>query len=336
MRAELLALLKSGEQVDAELSRLDARADAVEARRQRLLEEIGHVEAVISEGESSAGPLAARADEAGEELAAAERALTGAEEARRAADAERQRWSARAEALSEALDEARARAGARRLASVDGALGALVELVQVDEGNEAAFEAAAGEALSAVLMEDGAAARNGLAHLAGESASGAVIPLELASAAGSDPTRWDERAQPLPDGATWLRQYVRSPYSSVAQLLDRLLARAVVVDGGWQGAVDLASRRAELLVVSRQGDRCSAGIWRTGMHSSGVTGAALEEARAALHDADRRRHARPGARTAGQVGARRGPSCQFRSAEADVRRGFKTAGRKGIVQPDEP
>ncbi len=36
VRAELLALLKSGEQVDAELSRLDARADAVEARRQRL------------------------------------------------------------------------------------------------------------------------------------------------------------------------------------------------------------------------------------------------------------------------------------------------------------
>ena len=32
-------------------------------------------------------------------------------------------------------------------------LGALAELVHVDEGYEAAFEAAAGEALSAVLME---------------------------------------------------------------------------------------------------------------------------------------------------------------------------------------
>jgi chromosome segregation protein len=79
--------------------------------------------------------------------------LASAEDARRVADAERHKWSARAEALSQALDEARARAGARRLASVSGMLGALVELVHIDEGYEAAFEAAAGEALSAVLME---------------------------------------------------------------------------------------------------------------------------------------------------------------------------------------
>ena len=285
VRAELLALSKSGEQLDAELSRLDARSDGLEARRQRLFAEVQQAGAVIREAESSAGPLTVQVEGASQELAGAERALSSAEEARRAADADRQRWSARAEALSEALDEARARAGARRLASVDGALGALVELVQVDEGKEAAFEAAAGEALSAVLMKDAAAARNGLAHLTAQKASGAVIPLEVAAADAREPTRSEEPSGTLPVGATWLRQHVRSPYSSVAELLDRLLARAVVVDGGWQGAVDLAARRPELLVVSREGDRCSAGIWRTGMHSSGVTGAALEEARAAVHDA---------------------------------------------------
>ena len=155
---------------------------------------------LIHEAESGAGELVLRAEEASGRLALAQRAMASAEEARRGADAERQRWAARAEALSEALDEARARAGARRLASVDGAVGALVELVQVDEGNEAAFEAAAGEALSAVLMQDEAAARLGLVHLAEQGDGGAVMPLELAGALATEPTRWDERG-PVP--ARW-------------------------------------------------------------------------------------------------------------------------------------
>ena len=285
VRAELLALGKSGEQVEAELSRLEARAEAVKARRRRLTDETRQAEAVIHEAESGAGELVLRTEEAVGRLALAEQVMSGAEEARRGADAERQRWAARAEALAEALDEARARAGARRLAAVDGAVGALVELVQVDEGNEAAFEAAAGEALSAVLMQDEAAARLGLVHLAGQGAGGAVMPLELAGPLATEPTGWDERDLSLPEGAQWLRPYVHSPFLSVASLLDRLLAPAVVVEGGWQGAVDLAARRPELVVVSREGDRCAAGIWRTGLHSSGVTGAALEEARAAVDQA---------------------------------------------------
>ena len=157
--------------------------------------------------------------------------------------------------------------------------------MQIEDGNEAAFEAAAGEALSAVLMKDETAARDGLAHLAGQRASGAVMPLEMASRAPGGQSRRHDQDLSLPDGAAWLRQYVQSSYAPVAALLDRLLAGAVVVEGGWHAAVELAAQRPELLVVSREGDRCAAGIWRTGLHSSGVTGAALEEARAALHDA---------------------------------------------------
>jgi chromosome segregation protein len=285
VRAELQALVRSVQQADAELARLDTRAEAVEARRNRLKEEIVRARAVIEEAESSAAEFTMRAEDATGRLAAAEEALLRAEEARRTADAERQRWSARAEALSEALDEARARAGARRLASVDGALGALVELVQIEDGNEVAFEAAAGEALSAVLMKDETAARDGLAHLVGQSASGAVMPLEMAHRPPGSPAGWHDQDRSLPDGAAWLRQYVQSSYAPVVELLDRLLAVAVVVEGGWHAAVELAGRRPELLVVSREGDRCAAGIWRTGLHGSGVTGAALDEARAALHDA---------------------------------------------------
>ena len=80
----------------------------------------------------------------------------------------------------------------------------------------------------------------------------------------------------------WLREHVRSALNEVVGLLDRLLARVVVVGGGWEAAVDLALERPDLVVVSRQGDRCAGGIWRTGAHGTGATGAALEEAIASI------------------------------------------------------
>ena len=58
----------------------------------------------------------------------------------------------------------------------------------------------------------------------------------------------------------------------MSELLDRLLARAVVVEGGWQAAVDLAVDHPDLVVVNLAGDRCAGGIWRTGAHGTGATG----------------------------------------------------------------
>jgi chromosome segregation protein len=166
-------------------------------------------------------------------------------------------------------------------------LGALVELVHVDEGYEAAFEAAAGEALSAVLMEGVEAAREGLANLAGQGAAGAVIALAStgASPSAGAPDVGGVGPEGLGEGAAWLRVHARSRHSAVAELLDRLLARAVVVDGGWQAAVDLAVDHPDLVVVTLTGDRCAGGIWRTGAHGTGATGAALDEAGAALREA---------------------------------------------------
>lgn len=87
---------------------------------------------------------------------------------------------------------------------------------------------------------------------------------------------------PLPAGASWLRGAVRSDHQGVAELLSLLLSEAVVVEGGWQEAARLAAARPELLVVTTRGDRFAAGIWRTGAHGTGATGAALSEAKARL------------------------------------------------------
>lgn len=99
VRAERLALVRAAQQAEAELSRLEARAEAVEARRRRLKQEIERAEGVVEEAATSAEELSLQADQAAEQLAATEQAFSEAEGARRAADSERQRWSARAEAL---------------------------------------------------------------------------------------------------------------------------------------------------------------------------------------------------------------------------------------------
>lgn len=294
VRAELAARLRAVEQVGSELARTRARADALAGRKARLEEEVDRSDGLARQCADGDEMLSAAAGTAARRLADAEQALAGAQEARRAVDAERHRWSARAEALAQALDEARARAGARRLAGVGGMVGALVELVDVDAGYEAAFEAAAGEALSAVLMSDEEAARRGLAHLAGHNAAGAVIALAAGRGTaegtggpgpGDGPGPGVGPGDELPPAAQWLSGHVRSRDAAVSELLGRLLARAVVVAGDWSRAVDLAVAWPRLVVVTQAGDRCSQGIWRTGSHGTGATGAALEEARAALERA---------------------------------------------------
>ncbi len=278
VRAELAALRRSLEQSGAELRRVTARAEGLHSRQARLREEAERAGAAIGAAEAAVPPLSAAAEAAAGELAEARSASAAAEEERRSAEADRHRWAARAEALSQALDEARARAGARRLAGVAGMLGALVELVDVDEGMEAAFEAAAGDALSAVLMDGEEAARQGLARLVGQKAAGAVIALGSPGAAAPVAAGLPV----LPEGAARLRERARSTDPAVSMLLDALLERAVVVQGDWAAAVDAAIDHPDLVVVTPAGDRCAGGTWRTGSHGTGATGAALEEARSAL------------------------------------------------------
>ncbi len=132
-------------------------------------------------------------------------------------------------------------------------------------------------------MEGEEAARNGLAHLDSQRAAGAVIALRSPGPLAADPVAGP--ARPWPEGSVPLRSHVRSAHPAVNELLDRLLAHAVVVEGAWEAAVELAMGWPELVIVSRAGDRCAGGIWRTGAHGSGATGAALEEALEALRDA---------------------------------------------------
>ena len=277
-RGELGALRASVDRGRAELARVESRLDALRQKGERLDADADRFRGEAEEAEGAEGPLVAALDAASSARQEKEAALDAVQAELRAAEQAHNGWTARAEALALALDQARARAGAERLADVTGVVGTLLDLVQVDDGWEAAFEAAAGEAIAAIVVDGVDAARSAIERLRDGGDSGAVLPLEAAAVPGSL----------VLDAASVagepVRSHVRSRLPSVEHLLDRLLATAVAVDT-WHDALDLALAHPGLIAVTRDGDRFAGTGWRTGAGSAGATGAARDEAREKAEDA---------------------------------------------------
>ncbi len=272
VRGELGALRQGAERTRSQLARAQARLEALAARADRLASERAALAVEADEAAASESALASALSQASSLRAGRDDALSRADATTDAAEAERHRSAARAEALASALDEARARAGAERLAGVEGVVGTLLELVELDEGYEKAFEAACGEAVAAVVVDGSSSARDALRLLAEDRTGGAVIAMPDPGSAVALPF--------LPDlpGIEAVRGHVRSRLPGLDSLLDLLLASAVCVPGSWEEALDLALDRPDLAVVTREGDRFAAAAWRTGAGTTGATGAALEDA----------------------------------------------------------
>ena len=280
VRGELAALRSAVSRALEEQERLLSRAGALADKGARLASEAESLRSELAELDGSEVPLGDALEAAAAARVAAESSVQEAETVLADTDSAHRTWVARAEALSLALDEARARAGATRLAGVEGLIGTLLDVVEIDAGWEAAFEAAVGEAMASVVVDGVEAARRALDRLQSTGAGGAVLP--LAGSSGWSP------APALPSafaaaglgssGVSPVRAHVRATAPAVSALLDRLLASAVAVDGDWSSALDLALEHPDLVVVTRSGDRFAALGWRHGSGSAGATGAALEEA----------------------------------------------------------
>lgn len=266
VRGQLAAVRAVVERSQTEVERGTARAANLQAKVERLAADRERLVGEVAEAEAAGPALVAQRDQVEAERAEAVGAAAERDEARRAADAAAQTWTARAEALASALDDARARAGAERLAEVQGVLGTLLDVVEVDAGWEPAFEAAAGEAIAAVVVDSVDSGRRALDALrAGESA-GAVLALGAARPVtahvqGGDP----------------LRAHVRGTRPGVDALLDVLVGSCVAV-ADWASAVDVVLAHPEAVVVTTGGDRFGPTGWRVGATGSGATGAALVEA----------------------------------------------------------
>ena len=279
-RTESVARAAVREQQD--LDALGLRVGTLEERRAGAAVRADLLAAQADELEQATGALA---DELAARSAELERAVQEAEAAQVAADeAEegRHRTAARAEALERALADLQGAGGRELLRDVDGVVGSLVDLVEIDDGWDAAFEAAIGAGVAAVVVDGRRSAQAALATLREGGVTGAILtPRSSASSAAA-------AAHELPPGSSAepVRGHVRVRQGgSVAEsVLDTLVGRAVRVDG-WEEAIDLSLARDDLVVVTPEGDRFAATGWRVRSTTSVVTAASVEEARRRAEDA---------------------------------------------------
>jgi chromosome segregation protein len=299
-------------------------------RQIALMAQRAELEQAIADGESASVRLDGEVAGFRAELGAAEEAervaalgVTDAEAASRDAVDRAHSLGARAHALQVALDEAHARAGVERLAGRPGVLGTLMDVVEVDEGCERAFEAAVEEALGAVVVDGGGSARAAVEHLHASGLDGAVL------AVGSGPSADPLSARTVPHGEELLRGKVRATRPGVEALLDHLLAGVILCRGQLVEALDLAERTVSsgAVVVTIAGDRFSAKGWRLGAGRAGATRAALdsvadEAARADAAAAEARQAAAAArARHAAARSATKEVSRSYEAAAAEARQG---------------
>jgi chromosome segregation protein len=228
------------------------------------------------------------------ELATAEAALVAAEQRWRECEREAARWQARAEALGQALDAERRAIDAARLSGIEGIAGTLLDHVEIEAGAEAAVATALGDAMHAIVVEGGAAAREAVERLAGGDERALLLVLDardtavttgapsegLGSANAERSAVSRAPAVLAPDGTKALAACVRTSLPGLQATLARLLAGFVLADGDWRRAVDLALDHPDLTVMTSSGDRFGGRApWRLGgHHEHGITPAALAEA----------------------------------------------------------
>ena len=270
VRGELRSLRAGLDRGDSELRRQMARLDSLRQRLERLDADAERLKADCEQSQEVEAPLVAEVETAESRRLAADAAAESLGTVRQAAAEELSRWRARSDALQLALDSARARAGAERLANLDGVVGTLLELVEIDNGWEAAAEAAMGEALLAVVVANPSAARNALESLRSSKTSGAVIALGAAAVAASTPPI----GEPI---RAHVRAHAHGHHAEIETLLDTLLGGAVRVSE-WSAAFDGALAYPTATVVTDDGDRFGRAGWRLGTSGGGATAAALEEA----------------------------------------------------------
>ena len=319
-RGELRTLRAAMERVEGEARRLAQRITQLGERAMRLDEQIVTRRAELDDAAGIEGGLVDQLEAAEHRRAAAEQRQATASAARLAAADGHARWQSRAEALRMALESARAKAGADLLTGVEGVVGTLLDVVEIDEGWEPAVEAALGEALQAVVVDSPTAGRRALEALRSSNVHGAVLALGATSPAGDRSS--DERL---------VAGHVRSGRPGVADLVGRLLAGATRV-GTWEEGLDLALARPEAVVVTEGGDRFGPTGWRLGAAGGGATAAALDEAQHRSSDAEAELHRWTAELTAADAElaeARRGEQATDRPAGRPRRRLRRLVGRAG-------
>ncbi len=278
VRGELRTLRNTVEQGAGEVQKLQARIEGMETRDSTLVASIDARQTELASAESTVGEL--RADIARVERARdeAEEAGDRAQQARVEAQRRSARVAARLEALEAAMASTRAKAGVEHLSSVQGVVGALTDLIVVDQGWDAAAKAALGDAVASVVVSDPSAARRAIDQLRSHDHNGSVLSLGMSRSNGVA----------LPSGVTSIRSHVRPASgapSGTDALLDALLSGIGAIDD-LQQAISVAESSPSSVIVTRRGDRLSASGWRLGAADEVGSEEIIESTRAEVETAN--------------------------------------------------
>ncbi|MFZ4515458.1 MAG: chromosome segregation protein SMC [Acidimicrobiia bacterium] len=289
VRNELVARTEALQRAERERERLAARIAATHERVNALAAELANLQGELQTALAAASPLEDAANRAALARVSADEALRGAEQQWRTAESDAASWRARAEALALALESARRRAGAERLVGLVGIAGPLVDHLEIEPGAEAGVAAALGDAMHAVVVEGGDAARRAVDRLKEGDAEALLLIVDAATSAAP-------RAL-APAGTRLLADCVTSRIPGLGVALSHLLANAVMIDGDWRRALDIALANPGAVVVTTNGDRFGGRtVWRSGgAASSAATQAALDEAVERAAQAEQDRNAAEGA-----------------------------------------
>jgi chromosome segregation protein len=256
VRGELRTLRNTVEQGAGEIQKLQSRIEKIENRDASFVATIDSLQTELARAETILGEIRAQITAVERERDDVEIAGDNAQKLR--ADAERRnaRAVARLESLESAMASTRARAGADHLNQIDGVVGALIDLVEIDAGWDAAVKAALGDTLASIVVSDSQAARRAIEQLRQAEHNGAIVSLTGVQISG----------QNLPASLDSIRARVKPANGAPSQLgslLDALLGHVGCV-GTIAEAMSVAETHVGTVVVTRDGDKLAPTGWRLG------------------------------------------------------------------------
>ncbi|MEC9473888.1 MAG: chromosome segregation protein SMC [Actinomycetota bacterium] len=286
VKGELGPLERGLESVTGEHARLTRRVEQLTKEIAEADERLEHLQLGLVSASDAEPALVQDLDEALKGTEVAEQRMNSVTEEQLLAGKDEQTWRARVEALEIAAETALKNSGFPQVQEIDGVLGVLAELIEIEPGWEPAVEAAIGGVLTSVVVEDVETARTALEQLGRSDVPGSILAIQ-------SPYNHADR----PEFTDALRERVSGKTSQLEILLDSLLSTAVCVQGGWSEAIDIAVQRPGLTVVTSGGDCFGPGGWNMRPGEKASTATALNEARDHVQVATARREAAQAERT---------------------------------------
>ena len=297
-RGEVAVLEQRVTTREQERGRIEARVAELDARDGTLTGEADTVRAEIQRLDEGERGLTDAVDLAEARLRAADERRAAVETDVRTAESDRTAQAARAEALRAAAADASRGADALVAADLDGVLGAVADLLEVDDADRRAVAAALGPLAGAVAVEAEPALRRAAAWLRDARHGGAaLLPTAQATGAASLP--------PAPLSVATLDRLRGARARAVTEVvrpaagragadravatLGRVLATTYVV-ADWDTALALHARDPLLTFVTLDGDVAGPLGYRVGagLGSAGAALAAAEDAEARVAELSRR------------------------------------------------